>query len=593
MSFALIVTLLTLIGAVALFVTERLRVDLVALTVLLVLVVTGVVAPEDAIRGFSNPATVTIAAMFVLSAALVQTGVTHLAGDLFARVAGSSLTGALAGLMITVGLLSAFMNNTAVVAMFLPVVMGVAARSDIAPSKLLMPLSFASMFGGVCTLVGTSTNILASEVARQAGRAPIGMFEMLPLGAVLFVLGLVYMVVAGSRLVPERRAAENLQRTFRMADYLTDLEVAPGSDSVGRTLAEAPLVSRFDLDVLELVRADGDRFPLPSPDKVLQAGDVLRVRSDVSRIRELQSQAGISLLGHDPAASAGASGAVLVEAVVLPGSGLERRSLVESRFRNTYGATVLAVRQRGEIVHQNLKAVPLAAGDTLLLETRPADIEQLRASDDLAVVSETASSHQPLQRGRLVLATSLLAGAVGAAALGWAPIVATATVAAILAVLTGCLSLDDAYAAIDWTVIFLLAGVLTLGTALESSGAAELLAETLLAGLGPLGPLAVVSGLYLATTLLTETMSNNATVALLAPIALVTADTLGVDHRPLLMAVTFAASASFMTPVGYQTNTLIYGPGKYRFGDFLRVGAPLNLLFWIASSLLIPLIWPL
>jgi di/tricarboxylate transporter len=396
------------------------------------------------------------------------------------------------------------------------------------------------------------------------------------------------MLTVGRRLIPGRRPAENLERTFRLTGYLTDLVLEDGSDSVGRTLAGAPLVSRFDLDVLEMTRADGTRFLLPSADKVLRVGDALRVRVDAEAIESLKGEPGITLASREAEPP---TDGVLVETVVLPGSSLVGRSLVESRFRNTHRATVLAIRQRGALVHRRLKTVPLAAGDTLLLEARPEQLETLRSSEDLAVVSETGG-RRPLAPGRLALAAALLVGAVVAAALGLSPIVASATVAAVLAVATGCLSLEEAYESIDWQVIFLLAGVLTLGEALETTGGAALVAQGLLTFLGPLGPVALVAGFYLVTTILTEVMSNNATVALLAPVALVAGETLGIDARPLLVAVTVAASSSFMTPVGYQTNTLIYGPGQYRFGDFLRVGAPLNLLFWIVSSLVIPLVWP-
>ena len=589
MTFEILLVLAILAAAVACFATERLPVDLVALLVLSVLLVSRILTPEQAISGFSNTATVTVAAMFVLSAGLARTGVVNLLGQRLAKVGRLGLVPTLIALMALIGLVSAFINNTAAVAIFLPIVLGLARDSGISPSKLLIPLSFASMFGGVCTLIGTSTNILVSSIAEQHGLAPFGMFELSRLGLVLFAVGGLYLLTAGVRLIPDRRAGADLTQSYGMGDYLTEILVLPESSAVGLSLRESPLVRDLDLDVLEIHR-DGRRLAAGA-ETVLEAGDLLRVRCDVEKIRRAEEQKGIVLKSglkwrEEDLRSSETS---LLEVLVAPGSALEGKTLKETGFRQIYGGTALAIRHRGELMRERLGTTQLRSGDVLLVEVRRDRIEALKRIQDFVIVSEIGLE-EPL-RGKLPLALAIVAGTVAAATLGVLPIVGSAILGSVLLVLTGCLTLEEAYQAIEWRVIFLLGGILPLGIALESTGAARLLSSLLVDTVGVWGPVAMVSVFYLLTSLLTEAMSNNATAALLAPIAISAAAALDVDPRPFLVAVTFAASASFMTPVGYQTNTLIYGPGHYRFTDFLRVGTPLNLLFWLIATLLIPRFW--
>jgi di/tricarboxylate transporter len=590
MTFEIVLVLAILAGAVACFVTERLPVDLVALLVLSALLASRVLTPEQAISGFSSPATVTVAAMFVLSAGLARTGFANLLGRQLARVGRLGLGPALLALMVLIGAVSAFINNTAAVAVFLPVVIGMARDTGISPSKLLIPLSFASMFGGVCTLIGSSTNILVSSIATQHGQPPFGMFELAPLGLVMFAAGGLYMLTAGVKLIPDRRTGADVVQSYGMGEYLTEILVLPESPAVGRPLRESPLVRELDLDILEIHRA-GRRLPAPGAETVLEAGDLLRVRCDIEKIRRAEKKEGIVLKSglkwRDEDLQS--SEAALLEAVIAPGSALVGKTLKEAGFRQMYGGTALAIRHRGEVMRERLGTTRLRAGDVLLVEVRRDRREALQRNPDFLVVSEV-ELEEP-RRGKLLLALAIVAGTVAAATLGLFPIVGSAILGSILLVLTRCLTLDEAYQAIEWRIVFLLGGILPLGLALETTGAARLLSSLLVDTLGAWGPVALVSAFYLLTSLLTEMMSNNATAALLAPIAISTAAALGVDARPFLMAVTFAASASFMTPVGYQTNTMIYGPGHYRFTDFLRVGAPLNLLFWLIATLLIPRFW--
>ncbi|HKV07032.1 MAG TPA: SLC13 family permease [Thermoanaerobaculia bacterium] len=589
MTFEIVLVLAILAAAVACFATERLPVDLVALLVLSALLASGILTPEQAVSGFSNTATVTVAAMFVLSAGLVRTGVVRLLGKRLTGVGRLGLRPTLVALMALIGVVSAFINNTAAVAIFLPIVLGLARDAGISPSKLLIPLSFASMFGGVCTLIGTSTNILVSSIAAEHGLSPFGMFELSPLGLVLFTVGALYLLTVGVRLIPDRRAGADLTQSYGMGDYLTEILVLPDSPAVGRLLRDSPLVRDLDLDVLEIQRG-GRLLPAPGAETVLAANDLLRVRCDVRKIRQAEKQEGIVLKSglkwRDE--DLRASEAALLEAVIVPGSALEGKTLKEAGFRQIYGGTALAIRHRGEVMRERLGMTRLRPGDVLLVEVRRDRVEALKRNPDFVVVSEIGLDEP--RRGKLLLAVAIVAGVVVSATLGL-PIVGSAILGSVLLVLTRCLTLDEAYRAIEWRVVFLLGGILPLGLALEKSGAARLLSSLLVDTIGAWGPLALLSAFYLLTSLLTEAMSNNATAALLAPIAISTASSLGVDPRPFLVAVTFAASASFMTPVGYQTNTLIYGPGHYRFGDFLRIGTPLNLLFWLIATLLIPQLW--
>jgi di/tricarboxylate transporter len=585
MEIALVLGLV--VSAVILFATERLPVDLTALVIMGAMLLSGIIMPQDAIGGFSNPATVTVGAMFVLSAGLFKTGAVNILGGLLGRVGRKSFWLVLIVMMLMVGTLSAFINNTAAVAIFLPVVLAIARDCGFSAARMLMPLSFASMFGGVCTLIGTSTNILVSSIAERHGLDPIGMFETTALGLIFFAAGSLYMLLAGVRMIPDRDAEKERGPVFGSGDYLIEIILEPEARSVGTLLAESPLLNDIDIRGVEVFR-DGALINDPPDRLMLQAGDHLKVRCDLENFRKLKGRRGITLRQENGLAVS--EEAKLVEAGVASGSTLDGRSLKQARFGSRYGLTALAVRHRGRIMRDDLESMKLRAGDVLLFEVEAPHLDQLREDKTFVLVSQV---DLPAFRKSLMLtAVAIVTGVVVAAASGVVPIVAGAIIGCILMVMTRCLTLDEAYASINWQVIFLLAGVLTLGTALEKTGAARLLGGYMVESVGAWGPMALVSVIYLATSLLTEMMSNNATAALLAPIAISAAESLGIDSRPLLMAITFAASASFMTPVGYQTNTLIYGPGQFRYADFLKVGTPLNIIFWVLATIFIPRFWP-
>jgi di/tricarboxylate transporter len=492
--------------------------------------------------------------------------------------------------MVSVGAVSAFINNTAAVAILLPPVLAMARRIGVSPSKLLIPLSFASLFGGSCTLIGTSTNLLVSSMGERHGQPPIGMFELSGVGVILALAGLVYMTTIGQRLLPDRGRGADLTEEFDIGSYLTELEIVPGSRLIGTTVGSCALAKEMDADVLAVVR-QGQTMTLPRANTVLEPGDILWVRSDLTAMGAFRNADWVKIRPREDWADLGleSADATIIEAVVAPGSPLIGKSLEESDFRNRFRATVLAIRHHDHIRHSRLATTRLAAGDALLLEAPRSQISALRRRREFVVVSDVGPLEAP--RRRRLVAMVIVGVVVAAAAAGAAHISVAALIGALLLVLTGCLRLDEAYTAIDWQVVFLLGGILPLGLALERTGGADLLAGVLIGWVGSYGPHAILSTLFLVTTILTAFMSNTATAALLVPIAVTTAGTLGIDPRPLIIAIAFGASASFMTPVGYQTNLLVYGPGSYRFGDYLKVGVPLTIVFWALATVLIPLFW--
>ena len=594
MTFEIALVVAVVVFAVVLFATEKLSVDVVAIVVMSVLLVSGIILPEEGIAGFSNKATVTVAAMFIISAALFKTGAVSYLGKVTSAIFKKGYWLGLLAVTISVGFFSAFINNTPVVAIFIPILLGVARDTKVSTSKLLMPMSFASMFGGVCTLIGTSTNILVSSIAEESGQKAFSMFEFAPLGLILFAIGMGYMFLIGIRLIPDRRAEGDLIESFKLQEYITEVVLLENAPSVGKAIKDAPITRDIAMTIIEVHRGE-EMFAVPSPEMVLRAGDVLRVQCDLEKFKKMQEQEGIlfkpQFKWHDEDVES--DDTRLVEAVVALNSHFINKSLKDLKFREEFGATVLALRHRGKLMREKLSEATLNAGDALLLEVKKDRFNLIRQNPSFVIISEI--EQERFRKRKLIPAIAIVFGVILTATLGLLPIVVSSIVGAILLVLVGCITMEEAYKAIEWRIIFLLAGVLTLGVALEKTGAARLISGKIVDGVGSWGediaPYALVSVFFLITSLLTGVMSNNATAALLAPIAIATANSMSVNSRPFLVAVAVAASASFMTPVGYQTNTLIYGPGQYRFSDFLKVGTPLNIIVWIAATLLIPYFW--
>jgi di/tricarboxylate transporter len=550
---------------------------------------------EEGLAGFSNPATITVAFMFILSAALLKTGalqyVTHGLTGVFQR---SPRLGLIL-MMATVALISAFVNNTPVVAVFIPVVIQIARSAKISPSRLLIPLSFASIMGGMCTLLGTSTNLLVNGIALQQGVKEIGIFEMSLVGGVLLIIGLVYMALFSSKILPSNDLDQSLETRFGMRDYLTDIQIQAGSKLEGIKIMDSSLVRELEMDILEITR-NGKRFTLPPGDFELAANDVLKTRCNAEKIRALKDQAKIVA---DPDVKIGdhslnEDNSTMVEIVITSNSGIEGQTLKEADFRRRYRAAPLAILHREEVQHENLYDVELRAGDVILAEVKTHFIPQLKQMENgqaapFAIISEEQIGD--FDQGGFWKTLGVVALMVVLAATNVVSIVAAAIAAVLVLVLMGQINMKEAYDAVNWKIVFVLAGVLSLGVAMQNSGLNEVIAYQIMQNLGTLGPIAVLSGIYLCTSVLTELMSNTATAALMAPIAITAATALGVNTTPFLIAVMFASSASFMTPIGYQTNTMVYSAGHYKFSDFIKIGTALNIIFWLVATFLIPMVY--
>ena len=582
--------------ALVLFATEPVPIDITAIGIMVSLMVLGADGPLNltqisaaaGLSGFSSSATLTVLAMFILSAGVQRTGIIHILGARAVKFTKESLSRQLAATVGLVGPISGFINNTAAVAILLPMVTDLAHEGKTSPSKLLIPLSYASMFGGMLTVIGTSTNILASDIfARIQGR-PFDMFEFTALGVLVSIAGVIYLMTVGRYLLPERiRAADDLTEEFGMADYLTEVVVREDSPIVGQTIQEALEETDFDVDLVQLIRGK-QVFLEPLAPKVIQAGDVFAVRTDRDTLVDLLDAEGLNLVTGVTVDEAELEQAEegsqnLVEVVIAPGSFLAGESLAATNFRQRYDATVLALRRGGDVIRARVDRLNLRVGDTLLVQATSDSIDRLNTNRNFIVAQEV--QRPDFRESKIPVAVGIVGAVVGVAALGILPIVVSALTGAVVMVVTGCLKPTEVYDSVQWDVIFLLAGVIPLGSAMEQTGGADFVAELVVGSSGALPLLGVVGLLYVVTALLTNVISNNASVVLMIPVAYETALQVGGDPFAFVLAVTFAASTAFMTPVGYQTNLFVYGPGGYRFTDYLRIGTPLQLVFAVVTTL--------
>jgi di/tricarboxylate transporter len=575
----------------ALMVWEKLSLDVVALVAFSALLLTGILTPAEAFRVFSNEAVITVACMFILSAALERTGVIETIGRQLNRLAGRSDWSVLLITLPVVAVISAFINNTPVVVVFMPILISLAAARGLKPSKLLIPLSFASILGGTCTLIGTSTNILVSSTAHQLGQPPIGMFELTKIGLLLTVVGLVYLLTIGRRLLPGRETLASLLQSTDSKQYLTEVVIISESPLIGRLLAKTPLANQPKVRVLEVIRA-GEPLATPLNQISLERGDRLRLATALTSVVEINNLAGVEIeskarLGVE---LTGTQKAVVAECVVGPHSQLQGHSIREMNFRRRYGVLVLAVHRKGVNLRENFAEVRLQYGDTLLVEGPESTVNELRGNRDFLLLLDVP--HVPKRRRKQGLVVAVISAVVLLAALNVMPIGALALLGAVAVVLLGCLDIEEAYGAVDWKIIFLIFGMLSLGVALEKTRGAEFISHALIHGFGSWGAPVVLSLIILTASVMTNFLSNNAVAVLLTPIAVQAAIDLDVSPRPFIIAVVIGAAACFATPIGYQTNTLVYGAGGYLFRDFLKVGLPLNILLWILATVLIPIMWP-
>ncbi len=579
-----------ILAALLLFISGRYPVDQVAVAIPAVLLATGIIGPETAVAGLSSPATVTVGAMLALSLGLTKTG----AIERITRWVTSARGGPAVRLFLLCAVTAAvspFLNNTAVVVIFLPVFLELARHFGQAPSRFLIPLSFSAILGGTVTIIGTSTNLIVYGMAESRGFGELDMFSIAPLGLIYLGVGFLYLFTLGRALLPTREVSADLPGRYDVRDFITELEVGPGSPVAGRTLEELAWGERYGVRITDIQRGERD-IPAPGARRLLQVGDILIAKGETKQLFALAEKEKLSTPRKrvSDTTGLGEGDGRLVEVLVAPGSFLVGHTLGETRFQQRFQAVVLAIQHHGVSVHGRLPDTRVGVGDILLVHGPARSLDMLLAEPGFVPLGEVEGPEPP--RPRALIAFAIMAGVVLSAGLGLMSILAAALIGVAVMVFVGCISLEEIYRELDWTVVFLLAGLIPLGIAMDQTGAAAWIGQGVAGLVGPLGPVFVVAAFYLVTSLLTEAMSNNAAAVVFTPIALLTAAELGMNPYALLVAVMFGASASFMTPVGYQTNTLIFGPGGYRFGDFFRVGAPLNLILLITASIAIPLFWP-
>ena len=576
-------------------IVERLRSDVIAGCAMVFLMLGGILSPQELFQVFGNEAVVTVACMFVLSSALERTGVIARMGALIDPYVGRTDLSVSLFLLPLVAVLSAFINNTPVVLVFMPMVMAIAARQNIRPSKLLIPLSFASIFGGCCTLIGTSTNILVSSTAERMGERPFEMFDLTLVGSILAVVGMVYLWTFGRKILPERETLSTILQTTQNRQFFTEAIVVPGSSLIGQRLSDSPIASLPKARIIEVIRGD-ELIGVALNEIVFEAGDRVRMSTVLSSVMELKDLSGLEIQqqdGLDGLEWVGTQKAALVECVVSPRSSMMGKTIARVDLRRAFGVLVLAVHRHGVNLREKLQSTVLQYGDTLLLEGTETAIKRLRESRDLIVLGEQPHL-LPLKHKQWLAGLSIVFMVV-ASVFTSMPIGALALSAAIFVVLSGCLDMDEAYKAIDWRVIFLICGMLGIGLALEKTSGVGWLAENMIALFGyyQCPGFVIISGIILLTSVLTTFLSNNAVAVIMTPIAIEVAQFFEMNPAPFMVAVAMGASACFASPVGYQTNALVYGAGGYVFRDFIRVGLPLNLLIWLTASIAIPSIWGL
>jgi di/tricarboxylate transporter len=594
MTTEIALTLGIIVCALIIFGTEKLRVDVVALLVLLTVGLTGLIGPKEVFAGFSNSAVITVWAVYIVSGGLFKTGVADVLGKFIYRLSGANEMRLITVIMLTCGIMSAFMNNVGATAMLMPAVVSVAKQTKIPVSKLLIPLSFSSLLGGKMTLIGTPANILATSVVEKYGLPTFGFFDFTPIGIVVLTTGVLYMVFIGRHFLPVRRPPGEDQVADQDRTYITEVRVIPDGHLAGVSLLESRLGAEYDLTVIALVRSNKTIKPVER-DTVIQSDDILLIEGTAENLMRARDALGLLTANESKRLvdmeALKMDDVDLVEATLAPRSSMANRSLRSLNFRERYGFTVLAIRRQGEIITKRLRSVRLQFGDDLLLQGPRHRLSALQDKNDFLVleplrIPESRSRKMPIAIGLMLLVIGLVLFAK-------LDIAIAMVIGAVGMVLTRCLNMDEAYESIDWRTVFLVAGMLPLGTAMEVTGTARYIADLMLGAIGGMGPMAALAGMYLLAALVTQPMSNAATMVLVVPIALDTALSLGANHLAFTLAVVIGAATSFLTPVGHKANVLVFGPGGYKFFDYARVGALLTVFLFIATMIAIPIFFPL
>ncbi len=588
MGIDLILTFCIIGIGVFLFVKDYFSIDTTSILIMALFIVAGVLSPEEGFSGFNHPATLTLGCIFVVSGGVFNSGLLDGLSHRIVKLAKIHYSVALVTFCLLSGIFSAFINDTAVVALLLPIALTVCRETGISPGKLLMPISFAALFGGTCTLIGTSTNILVSSYAKKFGLEEFGMFEFSAPALCLLLVGFVYIFLVSPFLLPKSKDNEHL--TKKAEEYITELEVEKDSPDSGRTVVKSKLVENFEVRILSILR-DGILNHHVGPETVLLEGDILKVIVPPSSFNRLLDVKGYRIIGDKRAETDQKDDTYRLYEVILPfGSSLTGSSLLTLKFSQKYNLSVLAIRHRNEIIMDKLAQVDLREGDMLLVLGKQETIDRLESQKLIVTLSEYDEKKTNYRKA--IPAILIGIGVILVAALNLTSILISAMVGALLMILTGVLKPNEAYKAVEWKVIFMMAGVLSMGSALEKTGGAELIAQFIETNLGQYDARITLSIIYLVSFLSTNLISSKATAALMAPVVISLAAAMEVSYRPFLVAVMFACSLTFMTPMSYPTNTMVYAPGNYKFNDFLKFGTPLNLITWVTASFVIPYFFP-
>ena len=594
MTSEIALTLAIIVGALIVFGTEKLRVDVVALLVLIIVGLTGLVGPKEVFAGFSNSAVITVWAVYIVSGGLFKTGVADIFGKFILRLSGNNEVRLIVVIMLTCGLMSAFMNNVGATAMLLPAVISVAKQTKIPVSKLLIPLSFSSLLGGKITLIGTPANILATSILSENGLPTFGFFDFAPIGLVVLATGVLYMVFIGRHLLPVRQAPGEAQAKDVLRKFTSEVRVLPKGKLAGSTLLESKLGEVYNLTVIALVRGNKTITKLRR-DTYINPDDILLVEGSTEDLLRARKELGLEIANenkkHAELDKLSEKEIGIVEATLAPRSSVENRSLRSLNFRNHYGFTVLAVRRQGEIITEGLIDLELKFGDDLVLQGPRRRASELEEKNDFLVLEPLEVPED--RRRKMPISIGLMLLVIGLVLFAGIDISLAMVIGAVGMVISRCLSMDEAYASIDWRTVFLVAGMLPLGTAMETTGAAKYIADLMLNTIGDMGPMAALAGIYFLAALITQPMSNAAAMVLVVPIALDTAVSLGANHLTFTLAVVIGAATSFLTPVGHKANVLVFGPGGYKFFDYARVGALLTVFLFIVTMIFLPIFYPL